>query len=90
MHPKVHTSPWPEGLSLPENAFIYDLVYNPSATVFVQTARRIGNRACTGLGMLVEQAALSLECWTGFMVPREVMWKAIQPFLPISSQDKVL
>ncbi len=84
MYPDVHTSPWPLETNLPKKAFMYDLVYNPQATVFVQTARRAGNRACNGLGMLVEQAALSLERWTGRQAPRQVMWKAVQA---VSSQS---
>ncbi len=83
MYPDVHSSPWPLEANLPKKAFMYDLVYNPPATVLVQSARRAGNRACNGLGMLVEQAALSLERWTGRQTPRQVMWKAVQS---ISSQ----
>jgi shikimate dehydrogenase len=81
MHPNVHTSPWPEGESFPRNAFVYDLVYNPQATVFVRTALGAGNRGCTGLGMLIEQAALSLERWAGREAPRDAMWKAAQASL---------
>lgn len=79
MHPNVQSSPWLEGVSFPEHAFAYDLVYNPLVTEFVKTAQRAGNRACSGLGMLIEQAALSLECWIHREAPRAVMWEAVQP-----------
>jgi shikimate dehydrogenase len=59
-------SPWPDGLDFPEQAFVYDLVYNPLETVFLQQARQAGLEASNGLGMLLEQAALSFELWTGF------------------------
>ena len=31
-----------------------------------------------GLGMLVHQAALQLESWTGLDVPVEAMWRAVE------------
>ena len=88
MHPQVASCPWPEGLPLPDNIFVYDLVYNPAMTVLVRKALSAGLRACTGLGMLVEQAALSLERWTGSPVPREAMWTAVQSLLPASLQGR--
>lgn len=78
MFPNVDASPWPEGLAFPDGAAVYDLVYNPRETQFVRQARRAGLRAATGLGMLVEQAALSFECWTGRIPPREVMFAAVE------------
>ena len=46
-------------------AFCYDLSYGESA-VFAQWARRAGaSGVADGLGMLVEQAALSYEIWLG-------------------------
>lgn len=78
MSPNVAASPWPEGLPFPGGAAVYDLVYNPRETRFVRQARRAGLRAATGLGMLVEQAALSFECWTGRIPPREVMFAAVE------------
>jgi shikimate dehydrogenase len=64
MYPDVSVSPWPDGLSFPQAA-IYDVVYNPRVTALVRHARAVGLRAETGLGMLVSQAALSFETWTG-------------------------
>ncbi|GAP08023.1 shikimate dehydrogenase [Anaerolinea thermolimosa] len=78
MTPQVETSPWPEGLAFPSGACVYDLVYNPPETRLVREARRAGLEAVTGLGMLVEQAALALEKWTGLPVPREAMFRAVE------------
>ncbi len=71
-------SPWPENLSFPRHAAIYDLVYNPPETKFVRAARVQGLSATTGLGMLVEQAALSFELWTGRVPSRELMRQAVE------------
>jgi shikimate dehydrogenase len=66
MAPDSTHSPWPKDLPFPGDAFVYDLVYNPVDTALVYAARSAGLLAVSGLGMLVEQAALSFERWTGF------------------------
>jgi shikimate dehydrogenase len=76
MAPNTEASPWPEDLPFPR-ADVYDLVYNPRETLFVRQVRAAGLRAQTGLGMLVEQAALAFEIWTGRVPPREVMFEAV-------------
>lgn len=73
MVPNVSASPWPSGLPFPEGAFVYDLVYNPPQTSLVNAAVSSGLGASNGLGMLVEQAALAFELWTGQPAPRDVM-----------------
>lgn len=77
MFPDVESNPWPEGEPLPENAVIYDLVYNPSITALVRSGRVGGHTAVTGLGMLIEQAGLAFECWTGKKPSRERMFQAV-------------
>ncbi|NOT04492.1 MAG: shikimate dehydrogenase [Anaerolineales bacterium] len=77
MTPNINTSPLPEGILLPSHAVIYDLVYNPRETKFVRDARLQGLRATTGLGMLIEQAALGFELWTGKKLPNEVFRNAV-------------
>jgi shikimate dehydrogenase len=52
------------------------LVYNPRETKFVKDARAQGLSATTGLGMLIEQAALAFKIWTGHNPPRDVLWSA--------------
>jgi len=64
MHPRSQASPWPENGPWPPRGAVYDLVYNPRETRFLQAARRAGLPATDGLGMLVWQAALAFECWT--------------------------
>ncbi len=57
--------------------FIYDLVYIPQETVLIKEARRKGARAVNGIGMLVHQAALAFEIWTGTSAPVEEMRQAL-------------
>jgi shikimate dehydrogenase len=76
MHPHSTISPWPLGYPFPKEAIVYDLVYNPVETRLIKEAKEAGLKAVGGLGMLVEQAALSFQCWTGLPAPREVMMEA--------------
>ncbi len=77
MAPDQNGSPWPEDLALPPGSAIYDLVYNPRETRLLQRAHAAGLIAAGGLGMLVEQAALSFERWTGRPAPRPAMRQAV-------------
>ena len=77
MAPNVDTSPWPEHLAFPKDAAVYDLVYNPHETKLVRDARAAGLAARTGLGMLIEQAALAFEIWTGRKPPREILFQQV-------------
>ena len=77
MTPNTETSPLPENTVLSKHTFIYDLVYNPRETKFVRDARVQGLNASTGLGMLIEQAALAFEKWTGVSADRVAMQQAV-------------
>lgn len=70
MSPNISGSPWPQDLELPSGAFVYDLVYNPSKTTLLSQAESAGLKFANGSGMLVEQALLSFERWTGNKVDR--------------------
>jgi len=77
MSPNVEDSPWHENLPFPSCAAVYDLVYNPGETMLVREARLAGLPATTGLGMLIEQAALAFKIWTGHDPQRENLVKDI-------------
>ncbi len=83
MTPNIDQSPWPAGVPFPKSAAIYDLVYNPRETKLVRAAREQGLPGTTGLGMLIEQAALSFEAWTAKRPDREMMRLSLNQ-LPIS------
>ncbi|HEY5730254.1 MAG TPA: shikimate dehydrogenase [Anaerolineales bacterium] len=75
--PNIDVSPLSENLSLPQHVVIYDLVYNPRETKLIKDAIAKGLKATTGLGMLIEQAALAFELWTNHNPPRDVLWNAV-------------
>lgn len=77
MTPNIEDSPLPENIVLSPKTVIYDLIYNPRETKLVKDARAQGLSATTGLGMLIEQAALAFEIWTGAKADRDAMQKAV-------------
>lgn len=82
MLPHEHQSPWPENIPLPESCQVYDLIYNPPQTCLIQQARQEGLVATNGLGMLIEQAAISFEFWTGVCPPIASLYQAVGQTLP--------
>jgi len=74
------------GLPVPEPiiakaAFVYDLVYNPTATPLLQAARRLNRPGTSGLDMLLHQAAKAFELWTGKSSPFDAMRRAAKEAL---------
>src|SRR5579859_3856907 len=53
-----------------------ELAYNPPETGFMIAARQAGARAENGLGMLLNQAALAFERWTGQRAPMRAFEEA--------------
>jgi shikimate dehydrogenase len=56
-----------------EGAIVVDLRYHPALTDVQSVARAAGATAFGGLGLLLHQAALSFELWTGQAAPLDVM-----------------
>lgn len=59
--------------SLRAGQVVVDLVYLPELTPLLAAAEAAGARAVGGLGMLVHQAALAVEHWTGVSPQVDVM-----------------
>ena len=59
--------------AISRDAVVVDLVYRPPVTPLIRGARDRGAVAHSGLGMLLHQAALSFEIWTGVEAPMEAM-----------------
>jgi len=64
---------------LHEGQVAADLIYVPRPTAWLAAAEASGAVTVDGLGMLVHQAALQLEIWTGAKAPVDVMWRAVNP-----------
>jgi shikimate dehydrogenase len=67
--------------ALPARATVFDLVYVPPQTPLLVAARARGLRAANGSEMLIAQAALAFERWTGVGGMADVMRAAVAPML---------
>lgn len=72
-------------ISLPQvfvkDQVVFDLVYNPVKTKFLQLAEANGAKIIGGLTMLVEQAGKSFTLWTNKEFPTEKVQKALLLYL---------
>jgi shikimate dehydrogenase len=66
---------------LRDDATVFDLVYVPAETPLVAAARDRGLRAANGSEMLIAQAAIAFERWTGVGDMATVMRDAVAPLL---------
>ena len=66
------SSPSPGG-SFAASQTVVDLIYRPLLTPWLTAARDVGANAVNGVGMLLHQAAIQLELWTGIDAPIDAM-----------------
>lgn len=62
---------------IPKKKLVYDLIYNPSETKLLKTAKSKGCKIINGLEMLLCQGAWAFKIWTGKKAGLEVMRRAI-------------
>jgi shikimate dehydrogenase len=66
----------PKDLLRPEH-IVFDMVYRPLKTRLIREAEAAGCRTILGMEMLLYQAALQFELWTGVAAPIDVMRQAL-------------
>lgn len=79
MFPHVDCSPF--DLARLRVRVVFDMVYYPLGTRFLNDARRRGLTTISGLEMLVAQGARQFEIWTGLSAPRALMEQAVRSAL---------
>ena len=67
--------------ALPKDAPVVDLIYAPAETELLRRAREGGHKTVNGFGMLVNQAVLSLEHFTGAEIDAAEMKKLLSGVL---------
>ncbi len=87
MYPNIDRSPVDEAMfeSLSPGAIVYDLIYIPNPTKFLQQAQVRGAIVIDGLEMLVQQGATALELWLQQSVPVDVMRHSLRQHLGLSN-----
>ena len=64
MHPKVDECPPLDYALLTPQHLLYDVVYNPAKTLFLQRGEEAGAATCNGMDMLIGQAKAAWRTWT--------------------------
>jgi len=72
MYPKPGESVIPKALLRPDHV-VFDMVYRPYRTRLIEDAEDVGCTTIVGAEMLVNQAVLQFETWTGVAAPYQVM-----------------
>ena len=72
------TLPLAEGIQLPSQILVADVIYKPFETPFLKWARSQKVEAVNGLGMLLYQAAEAFELWTGQPMPCQEIWQQLE------------
>ena len=81
LYPNVEAMPNIDLDSIKPTMFVQDVIPNPTETALIREMRRRGIPCATGAGMLINQAALNIEMWTGQKPDKDVMYKALEEAL---------
>lgn len=74
--------------ALDRSAFVFDVVYVPPETPLLAAARSRGLAVSNGLEMLVRQAEVAFERWTGVPDTADVMRSALEAWLPEAQSER--
>lgn len=78
MVPKTDCSPLEDYSAIAPELIVCDLIYQPRETLFLKEAKKQGATTMNGLNMLLYQAALAFELWTGKEMPIEIIRPIIE------------
>ena len=81
LYPNVDDIPNIDLDSITKDMFVQDVIPNPTESAFIKEMRKRGIPCATGAGMLINQAALNIEMWTGRKPDKEVMYRALEKAL---------
>lgn len=73
LYPHVDQKPDINYDSVKSSMIVTDVIFNDPHSLFLQEAEKRGARTVNGLGMLVNQAAMNFELWTGKKAPVDLM-----------------
>lgn len=81
------SNPLPEVCNLPSGLLVADIIYQPFETPFLKRAKTEGLKVVNGLGMLLHQAAIAFELWSGTPMPTQAIWSELVEFLAEKSEN---
>lgn len=78
MYPQTDAEPSINWSLITSRITVYDLIYTPAKTRFLQQAEALGHLIINGSGMLVEQGAAAFTLWTGLPAPIDTMYHTLE------------
>ncbi len=78
LYPHVDQKPNINYDTVKSNMIVTDVIFNDPHSLFLQEAEKRGAKTVNGLGMLVNQAAMNFELWTGEKAPIELMTQKLK------------
>ncbi len=81
LYPNVDDIPNIDLDSITKDMFVQDVIPNPTESALIKEMRRREIPCASGAGMMINQAALNIEMWTGQKPDKEVMYKAYEEAL---------
>ena len=81
LYPNVNDKPDIDYSTIRSDMFVQDVIPNPPQTPFLDEAVKRGAKYNTGMGMLINQAAINIKMWTGKEPNKEVMTKAYKKII---------
>ena len=81
MEGNIDSKPPVDWESVKKSAFVYDIVYIPAETKFLQEAKEYGHKILNGERMLAEQGAAALHLWTDKDINVDIMVKTLHDYL---------
>lgn len=78
LYPNINDKPNIEYDCITRDLVVQDVIPNPAFTPFLGEADKRGAKWQSGIGMLINQAALNIKMWTGLEPDKAVMMKALE------------
>jgi len=88
MYPKTRETPVKFTECFNKNQIVYDVIYNPEKTKFLNDAEKRGAKIINGLGMLFYQGISAYEIWTGVKFTEdklESVYESFKKYLQLKS-----
>lgn len=86
MYPNTEDSPTDLEESFNSTHIVFDLVYNPLKTKFLEMAEKQGAEIIDGLKMFAVQGAKSFELWTGTALDAEEAYNELKNYVTFGKQ----
>jgi shikimate dehydrogenase len=81
LYPNIDEKPMMDYDSMHGDLFVQDVIPNPSFTPFLAEAEKRNIRWNSGMGMLINQAAINIKMWTGRNPDKAVMTEAYRTII---------